>query len=179
MIDLAEPLLLATLCELRTMMRELSSHYEEMRPGLFDVSVPATRLGIRNWREGDDSEQEEHRPFLVSLIGPGIGDEDVFDAEHADEPEVEAVLGFRPTHAVNVIAGCNRCLDHVATALLAATVMDVIGGFVKAELRPGHGPDIADLPGMVGIIGGQWPTALGTAEFLRSWVREPGFRLVK
>jgi hypothetical protein len=32
-------------------------------------------------------------------MGLGVGDESVFEAEHADEPEVEAILGFRPTHA--------------------------------------------------------------------------------
>ncbi|MET9759997.1 DUF6368 family protein [Streptomyces sp. NPDC006372] len=67
-------------------------------------------------------------------MGPGIGDESLFEAEHADEPEVEAIFGFRPTHAVNVSACCNLEIDHLATALLTAAVMDIIGGAVKAEL---------------------------------------------
>ncbi|MFE7232997.1 DUF6368 family protein [Streptomyces sp. NPDC002405] len=37
-----------------------------------------------------------------------------------------AVLGFGPTRAVTVSTGCNREIDHVATALLTAAVMDVI-----------------------------------------------------
>ncbi|MEU4044447.1 DUF6368 family protein [Streptomyces antibioticus] len=56
------------------------------------------------------------RPFQVYLMGSGVGDENLFEAEHADEPEVETVLGFRPAHAVNVSAGCNGGIDRVATA---------------------------------------------------------------
>ncbi|MFF9143089.1 DUF6368 family protein [Streptomyces albogriseolus] len=118
------------------------------------------------------------RPFLVYLMGPGVGDENLFEAEHADEPEVEAILGFRPTHAVNVGACANREIGHMATALLTAAVMDVIGGVAKAELLDGQASFIAGLPGVVGIADDDW-MALGTAEFLRSWVGHPAFRLVK
>jgi hypothetical protein len=111
-------------------------------------------------------------------MGPGVGDASVFEAEHADEPGVEAVLGFKPTHAVNVSAGCNRRIDHVATALLTAAVMDVIGGVAKAELLDGQGSVVAGLPGVLGITDDD-RTALGTAEFLRGWVGHPACRLVK
>ncbi|MFE0455157.1 DUF6368 family protein [Streptomyces sp. NPDC058914] len=100
------------------------------------------------------------------------------EAEHADEPEVEAILGFRPTHAVNVSAGCNREIDHVATALLTAAVMDVIGGVANVELLDGQASVVAGLPGVLGIAGDDW-MALGSAEFLRAWVGHPAFRLVK
>ena len=83
-------------------------------------------------------------------MGPGVGDESIFEAEHADEPEVEAILGFRATHAVNVSAGCNRQIDHVATALLTAAVMDVIGGVAKAELLDGQVSVVAGIPGCWG-----------------------------
>ncbi|MGW4518673.1 DUF6368 family protein [Streptomyces sp. NPDC004393] len=111
-------------------------------------------------------------------MGPGVGDESIFEAEHADEPEVEAILGFRATHAVNVSAGCNRQIDHVATALLTAAVMDVIGGVAKAELLDGQVSVVAGIPGVLGIADDDW-TVLGTAEFLRAWVGHPAFRLVK
>jgi hypothetical protein len=94
---------------------------------------------------------------------PDVGDESLFEAEHADEPEVEAVLGFRPNHAVNVSACCNRDIDHVATALLTAAVMDVIGGVAKAELVNGQAAVVAGFPGVLGIADDDW-TALGTAE---------------
>ncbi|MYW03432.1 DUF6368 family protein [Streptomyces sp. SID3343] len=106
------------------------------------------------------------------------GDESIFEAEHADEPEVEAVLGFGPTHAVNVSAGCNREIDHVATALLTAAVVDVIGGVAKAELPAGQASVVAGLPGVLGIADDDG-IALGTAEFLRVWLGHPAFRLVK
>ncbi|MEE1761588.1 MULTISPECIES: DUF6368 family protein [unclassified Streptomyces] len=201
-IDVAEPLSPAQLREFRALMVRLSTHFVEKRPGFFDVNVPAERLGVEDRREedwrkpfplpllGNASADEEltalvgfnpqredwGRPFLVYLMGPGVGDESTFEAEHADEPEVEAVLGFRPTHAVNVSACCNREIDHVATALLTAAVMDVIGGVAKAELLDGQESVVAGLPGVLGFA--DW-MALGTAEFLRAWVRHPAFRLVK
>ncbi|MFE1319529.1 DUF6368 family protein [Kitasatospora phosalacinea] len=203
-IDLAEPVSPAALQEFRALMVGLSCRFEEKRPGFFDVNVPAGRLGVADRREEDrrkpfplpllgstavddglaalvgfDPQHEDpRRPFLVYLMGPGIGDEDVFAAEHEDEPEVEAVLGFRPTHAVNVSACCNGGIDHVATALLTAAVMDVIGGVAKAELLDGQASVVADLPGVLGITDDEW-TVLGTAEFLRAWAGHPGFRLLK
>ncbi|MEU9166759.1 DUF6368 family protein [Streptomyces sp. NPDC048420] len=203
-IDLAEPLSVAALEEFRALMVGLSSHFAEKRPGFFDVNVPALRLGVEDtrdedWRKpfplpllGDTVAEEElmalvgfsplredwRRPFLVYLMGPGVGDESIFEAEHEGEPEVEAVLGFRPTHAVNVSACCNREIDHVTTALLTAAVMDVIGGVAKAELLNGQASVVAGLPGVLGITDDDW-TVLGTAEFLRAWVGHPAFRLVK
>ncbi|WP_406389647.1 DUF6368 family protein [Streptomyces sp. NBC_00887] len=202
-IELAEPLSAAALREFRTLMVGLSSRFDEKRPGFFDVNVPAERLGVEDgrmedWRKqfplsllGKTSSDEElkalvgfnpqredrRRPFLVYLMGPGVGDEGVFEAEHADQPEVEAVLGFRPTHAVNVSACCNRDIDHVATALLTAAVMDVIGGVANVELLDGQELVVAGLPGVLGTAHDYM--TLGTADFLRAWVGHPAFRLVK
>ncbi|MFM9452020.1 DUF6368 family protein [Streptomyces europaeiscabiei] len=202
-IELAEPLSPAVLREFRVLMVGLSSHFHEKRPGVFDVNVPAERLGVEDrraedWRKpfplpllsnhsvyeeltalvGFNPQREDwRRPFLVYLMGPGVGDESTFEAEHEDEPEVEAILGFRPTHAVNVSACCNREIDHVATALLTAAIMDVIGGVAKVELLDAQASIVAGLPGVLGIED-DW-MALGTAEFLRAWVGHPGFRLVK
>lgn len=202
-IELAEPLSPAALREFRAFMVGLSSHFDEKRPGFFDVNVPAERLGVEdrreeNWRKpfplpllgntiadeelttlvGFNPQREDwRRPFLVYLMGPGVGDESTFEAEHADQPEVETILGFRPTHAVNVSACCNRAIDHVATALLTAAVMDVIGGVANAELLDAQTPVVAGLPGVLGIADDCM--ALGTAEFLRAWVEHPAFRLVK
>ncbi|MFE3205804.1 DUF6368 family protein [Embleya sp. NPDC059237] len=203
-IELAEPLSPVALREFRALMVGLSSHFDEKRLGFFDVNVPAERLGVEDRREEDrrkpfplprlgdhfaDGEptalvgfnprrEDRRRPFLVHVMGPGVGDESVFGAEHADEPEVEAVLGFRPTHAVNVSAGCDRGIDHVTAALLTAAVMDVIGGVAKAELLHGQASVVAGLPGVRGIADDDG-MVLGTAEFLRAWVGRPAFRLVK
>ncbi|MFF0683330.1 DUF6368 family protein [Streptomyces tendae] len=203
-IELAEPLSPAALREFRALMVGLSSHFDEKRPGFFDVNVLAKRLGVEDRREKDwrkpfplplidntpaDEEltalvgfnpqrEDWRRPFLVYLMGPGVGDESTFEAEHAEESEVEAILGFKPTHAVNVSAGCNREIDHVTTALLTAAVMDVIGGVANVELLDGQASVVAGLPGVLGIAGDDW-MALGSAEFLRAWVGHPAFRLIK
>ncbi|MFG2917088.1 DUF6368 family protein [Kitasatospora sp. NPDC048298] len=123
--------------------------------------------------------EDWRRPFDVYLLGAGAGDEDVFEGEHADEPEIEAILGFRAVQAVNVSAACNRWIDHVATALLTAAVMDVTGGVCKAELAAGQAAAVAGIPGLLGVADDGWDTALVTAEFLRAWAGRPGFRLVK
>ncbi|MEO3826312.1 DUF6368 family protein [Actinomadura sp. B10D3] len=177
-IEFAEAVSSAALSEFSALMRGLSTHFEQRREGYFDVNVPVERLGIE--AAGLDAQEVDGcRPFLVYLMGPGVGDESIFEAEHADEPEVEAVLGFKPTHAVNVSAGCNRGIDHAATALLTAAVVDVLGGVVKAELSEGQEAVVAGLPGALGLTGEEYPMVLGTAGFLRAWVAQPGFRLVK
>ncbi|MFJ4633488.1 DUF6368 family protein [Streptomyces sp. NPDC088847] len=178
-IELAEPVSSAALAEFSLLMRGLPTHFEQRRLGYFDVNVPVERLGIDAATALDAQEVDGRRPFLVYLMGPGVGDESIFETEHADEPEVEAVLGFKPSHAVNVSAGCNRGIDHTATALLAAAVVDVLGGVVKAELLQGHQAVVAGLPGVLGRTDEEYPMVLGTAEFLRAWVDQPGFRLVK
>ncbi|WP_425347954.1 DUF6368 family protein [Streptomyces durhamensis] len=37
----------------------------------------------------------------------------------------------------------------------------------------------ADLPGIIAVTTGPWPAAYGSAEFLRAWTEQPGFRLLK
>ncbi|MEU2393730.1 DUF6368 family protein [Streptomyces sp. NPDC007369] len=203
-IELAAPVPAAALREFRALMLGLSSHFSEKRPGFYDVNVPLELLGVDDSREEDwhkpfrpyrigsllvtgehmapagfdRKRADRNRPFLVYLMGPDVGDEDIFEAEHEDQPEAEVVLGFRPTHAVNVSAGCNGGVDHVATALLTAAVMDVIGGAANAELLDGQASVVAGLPGLLGITDDDG-MVLGTAEFLRAWAAQPGFRLLK
>ncbi|WP_409235705.1 DUF6368 family protein [Streptomyces sp. PA5.6] len=177
-IELAEPVSPSALAEFSALMRGLSIHSEQRRLGYFDVNVPVGRLGM-DAATLDATGVDGHRPFLVYLMGPEVGDESIFEAEHADEPEVEAVLGFKPTHAVNVSAGCNRGIDHTATALLTAAVVDVLGGVIKAELLEGQEAVVAGLPGVLGLTDEACPMVLGTAEFVRAWVDQPSFRLLK
>ncbi|MFI5531846.1 DUF6368 family protein [Kitasatospora sp. NPDC051853] len=204
-IELAAPPSPAVLQEFRALMVRLSSSFEEKRPGYYDVSVPLDALGADDFLEEKDRHRpfrpfwlgdvhiaeeslvpgwldlesvDRHRPFLVYLMGPAAGHEELFDAEHEDEPEVVSVLGFTPTHAVNVSASCNDRADHVAAALLTAAVLEVVGGVAKAELTDGQAAAVAGLPGMLGITEGD-EMVLGTAEFLRAWAGYPGFRLVK
>ncbi|MFF1557680.1 DUF6368 family protein [Streptomyces sp. NPDC058279] len=86
---------------------------------------------------------------------------------------------FTPTRAVDVIAFCDRPVDHTVTALLTAAVMNVTGGVAHAELRDDHVPIVAGLAGIVATMTDPRPVAYGFAEFLRAWARQPGFRLLK
>src|SRR4051812_5568337 len=109
-IELAGPLSPAALGEFRALMMALSSYFDEKRPGFFDVNVPAERLGVQDRREegwrkafpvpllgnsiGDEEltalvgvnpqREDGGRPFLVYVMGPGVGDESILDAEHED-----------------------------------------------------------------------------------------------
>ncbi|MCQ4213894.1 DUF6368 family protein [Streptomyces longispororuber] len=70
-------------------------------------------------------------------------------------------------------------VDRLVTALLTAAVIDVIGGIANAELLEDQVPIVAGLPGIVATMTDPWPAAYGSAQFLRAWVRQPGFRLLK
>jgi hypothetical protein len=173
-IELAQAVPRASIQRVREFLVRSSVHFEERRVGEYDVSIQAASLGIT-----DTGDADGRRPFLVSLMGPGIGDEAIFDAEHADEVDQEPLVGFTPAYAVDVIAFCNEPVDHVVTALLTAAVMDLIGGVANAELREEQMPIVAGLPGIVAAMTDPWAAAYGSAEFLRAWARQPGFRLLK
>ncbi|MGA4538569.1 DUF6368 family protein [Uniformispora flossi] len=66
------------------------------------------------------------------------------------------------------------------TALLTAEVTDVLGGFANIELREDQEDVVAGLPGLVARVPDDpYRRVFGTADFLRRWVRRPGFRLLK
>ncbi|MGW6955198.1 DUF6368 family protein [Streptomyces sp. PAN_FS17] len=173
-IELAEAVPRVAIHRLREFLLGASARFEEKRVGEYDLNIHAESLGIT-----DAGDVDGRRPVLVSLMGPGIGDEAIFEAEHADEVDQEPLIGFTPTHAVDVIAFCSRPVDHLVTALLTAAVMDVIGGVANAELREDQVSIVAGLPGIVATMTDPWPAAYGSAEFLRAWAQQPGFRLLK
>ncbi|MFH8738324.1 MULTISPECIES: DUF6368 family protein [unclassified Streptomyces] len=173
-IELAEAVPRAVIQRLRGLLVRSSARFEEKRVGEYDLNLHADSLGI-----SDTGGVDGRRPILVSVMGPGIGDESIFEAEQADEVDHEPFIGFTPTHSVDVVAFCNPPVDHVVTALLTAAVMDVVGGVVNAELREDQVPIVADLPGVIATRTDPRPAAYGSAEFLRAWAQQPGFRLLK
>ncbi|MFD3523153.1 DUF6368 family protein [Streptomyces sp. NPDC058653] len=173
-IELAETVPAISIQRLRELLVRSSSRFEEKRVGEYDLNIHAESLGI-----ADTGGIDGRRPVMVSLMGPGVGDEGIFEAEHADEVDQDPLIGFTPTHAVDVIAFCDRPVDHVATALLTAAVMDVIGGIANAELLEDQVPIVTGLPGIIATMTEPWPAAYGSGEFLRAWARQPGFRLLQ
>lgn len=140
-IEVAQAVPSVALQQLREYLLGASARFEERRVGEYDLNIHAESLGIT-----DAGDVDGGRPVLVSLMGPGIGDEAVFESEHADEVDPEPLIGFTPTHAVDVIAFCDRAVDHLVTALLTAAVMDVIGGIAEAELREDQIPSLPASP---------------------------------
>jgi hypothetical protein len=173
-IELAAAVPHSAIRRLREFLVGLSARFVEQRVGEYDLAVRAESLGIT-----DTGGVDGRRPMLVSLMGPGIGDETAFAAEHADEADQKSLIGFAPTHAVDVIAFGDSPVDHTVTALLTAAVMEVIGGVVNAGLREDQVPVVAGLPGIVATTTDPWPAVYGTAVFLRAWTEQPGFRLLK
>lgn len=172
-IELMEAVPTEAIQRLRKFLCDSSARFEEKRVGEYDLNVHAESLGIT------DTGGDGRRPVLVSLMGPGIGGDAIFEAEHADEVDQKPLIGFTPTHAVDVIALCNSPVDHIVVALLTAAVMDLIGGVANAELHEDQVPIVAGLPGIVATTTDPWPAAYGSAEFLRAWAQQPSFRLVK
>ncbi|WP_189780244.1 DUF6368 family protein [Streptomyces tauricus] len=173
-IELAETVPCAVVQQVRKLLLRSSAHFEEKRFGEYDLSVNAESLGITDTEGGGG-----HRPIMVSLMGPDVGDEAIFDAEHVDQGDQQHLLGFTPTHAVNVIAFCSSTVDHFVTALLTAAIMDLTGGVANAELAADQVATVAGLPGVMAVTPGSRPAAYGSAEFLRAWTEQPGFRLLK
>ncbi|MGW3405329.1 hypothetical protein [Streptomyces zhihengii] len=91
-----------------------SARFEEKWVGEYDMNIDAQSLGI-----SETGGVDGRRPILVSTMGPGIGDESVFEAEHADEVDRESLIGLTPPRRQ-----CRRFLhlplDHVVTAFLTA-----------------------------------------------------------
>jgi hypothetical protein len=115
---------------------------------------------------------------VVSVSGPGFGDEAIFDSEHADAPELLPLIGFRPSHAVGVLAMSRRKVNHDLTAVLTALVMDVVGGIAVIELHRDQVEAVRALPGLRALITEPWAQAYGSAQFVRAWAARPEFRLV-
>lgn len=57
--------------------------------------------------------------------------------------------------------------------------MDVIGGVANAELQEDQAPIVVGPRGIVATMTDPWTAAYGSADFLRTWARKPGFRLLK
>lgn len=165
-VELADPVRDDEVAELRRLLTGLAARFEEERPGDYDVGIVAERLSL------DGGE----RPFLVTLPGPAHGDADTFEAEHAavgpdDGPDLLPLIGFRPTHSINVAAMCNDQADHKITALLTAATMDIVGGVAYMEVYDDRAATVAGLPGLMNMVWDRrdtrWRihTAFGTASY--------------
>ncbi|MEV0589677.1 DUF6368 family protein [Nonomuraea sp. NPDC050310] len=159
---------------LREFLLTVSERFENPRPGAYDFGVPPMRLGVRG-QEGAD----HPRPFLVILVAATPVNAETAQPDDDDEQGLVALIGFDPTHEVEVVAMCNDPIDHQVAAFLTAGIMDAIGGIANVELRADQVALVADLPGAVGRAEKPWAAVGATAEFLRAWAARSGFRLVK
>ncbi|MDI3405049.1 DUF6368 family protein [Streptomyces cavernicola] len=173
-IELVEGASPASVQRVRELLVRCAARCRETGYGQFDAHVDAVSLGSEQFED-----RRSPRPVVVSFMGPGIGDEAVFEAEHAEDSDLEGLIGFTPTHAVQVVALCGSPVDHVVTALLTAAVMDVVGGVAGVELREEQISGAAGLVGVVAVRSGPCPVVFGSARFLRELTRSPGLRFLQ
>lgn len=174
-IELDGPVPDAALAVLKDELAEISTQLETPRHGYLNLNIEPAALGVTHAYAHDVAAQ----PFVVHIMGPGFGDEAIFEAEHSDGPDLLALIGFRPPHAMGVLAMCNGRVNHDLTALLTARVMDIIGGVAAIELYNDQVDSVRALPGLRALAAEPWPEAYGSAQFVRAWAAHPAFRLVK
>lgn len=155
---------------LRDLPVRSSARFEEKWVGEYDMNIDAQSLGI-----SETGGVDGRRAILVSTKGPGIGEESVFEAEHADEVDRESLIGLTPSMP-SLSALAPRPRRH---GLPDRPLMDVIGGVVNVEPRQDQVQIVASLPGVIATTTGPRLAAYGSAEFLRAGAEQPGSRLLK
>jgi hypothetical protein len=172
-VNLPGPVAAEQLAELGAALRGFADRFEEARPGSYDLDIEPGRLAVRV-PEGRDSGS---RRFVVNIAGPGFGDEGVFKAVHAVDPDLEPLIGFTPTHDVVVCTSDQDLVDRLMVAELAAVVQDVVGGVIDVKTSQRALEHMRSLPGVVALADQGWLRAFGTAQFLRAWATAPEFEL--
>jgi len=177
-IDLPGPVPAEQLAELRAAFWGLAERCEEARVGSYDLDVDPRQLDARDPERQDENADGGGgvRRFTVNIAGPGFGDEAVFRAEHADDPDLDARIGFTPTHDVVVATAGRDFVDRVMIARLTAIVQEVVDGLVDVNIPTRLLDQVRGLPGVVAVLDEGWPRVFGTAEFLRAWTVHPEFR---
>ncbi|MBS2540145.1 hypothetical protein KGQ20_46150 [Catenulispora sp. NF23] len=170
-IDLPGPVAAAQTAELGGILRGLARRFEEPRAGSYDVEIGPGRLNAATPEPADG----EPRLFTVSITGPGFGDEGVFRAEHADDPELEPLIGYSPTHDVALVTPYTGLVDRLMLAELCAIVQEVVGGLVELRVSSRIVDEVRKLPGVVAISEEAPPRVFGSAEFIRGWAAHPEF----
>lgn len=173
-IELAGPPSEGAVAKLGEFLTDISpDRFIVERFGAFDVNLDPERLGITR------ADRAGSRPFIVTIAGPGFGDEENFVDEHAEGPELGPLIGFTPTHDLAVTAMCNGDVDHRATVLLTVSIMEIVGGVAAIPLLERQVELARRSPGLIALVEEPWGPAYGTIEFARSWIDQPDFRLLK
>lgn len=165
---------------LDTYLRHLADHnFEHPRPGYWALNLEPERLGIAARDRGGS------RPFLVEVEGPGYENSQWFEDGRYIESDwgfLPPLLGFTPVNMLGIIAMANGQVDHVATALMTADMMDIAHGVAFVELWDDQVEPVRALPGVLAAMPSapdEASFALGDGRFLRAFAATPGFRLLK
>lgn len=172
-IELSDDISECALGRLHELLSNISGGMEVKRRGDFALQVMPERLGIT------ELDTVHGRPVLVIAYGPSFGNENIFEAEHDDDVNLEALIGFTPVCSIGVIAMAKSRVDHLVIAELTAAVMGIVGGVAMVELDDGQLELVRDLPGLRAVTAEPWAAAYGSAEFVHSWAVHPEFRLLK
>ena len=157
-------------------------------------SAVRTRLGC-GAPSGDHAEfRMEGEPFIVGFASTHAEKLSVGDAN-----DLLQVLGWMPQDEVSFAAMCNDPKDHRLLARLCVELAEDTGGIIDFHGALGIGPHVdGETPGKPvrvskpeGLDGVLWATAYktvsgsfatghyGDAAFVRSWLADPRFHMVK
>lgn len=170
-VDLPGPVAAERLVELGAVLRGFADRFEEARLGSYDLDIEPGRLAVEVRKREDGGA----RRFVVNIAGPGFGDEGVFRAAHAEDPDLEPLIGFTPTHDVVICTNREHMVDRLMAVEVAAAVQEVVGGVIDLETCWLALKHMRSLPGVVALIELDWLRAFGNAQFLRAWAAVPDF----
>ncbi|MEM9023068.1 MAG: DUF6368 family protein [Bacteroidota bacterium] len=155
--------------ETERVMLEISSEVEGTG---FWVTSTAAINGTVQARDG--------RPFGMekNAISPG-------GANYAQEElaMIKALVGFEPTFEVSICAFCNREIDHQILGELTLYLAEKFGGVV--DFGGQISPPLAPMNGKLWEIpyataeGSQMTYSVADVTFMRHWLSDPNFSMVK
>jgi hypothetical protein len=153
-----------------------------------------TRLGCGAPSGKYDDFQLEERPFILRL-GPRSTEELI----GGDANDLRQVLGWTPEDAVSFAAMCNDREDHRLLARLCVELAEEAGGVIDFDGALSIGPRlngaspakpvrVSNPEGLDGVlwatayktVSGSFATAhYGDVAFVRAWLADPRFHMVK
>ncbi|BBH69728.1 hypothetical protein ACTI_64130 [Actinoplanes sp. OR16] len=143
-------------------------------------------MRLRRWLEGSFRSEggDWWTPHADTGAGMLLVEPEDYESDEFEEAEsLIGALGFLPATEIVLAAALHRPESHRMLATTALELAVLYDGFVDFDgLLP---PVAATLPGrLFTIASGPLATVddgwhVGDAEFLRAWLRHPGFRMVK
>lgn len=143
-----------------------------------DPSITSWDFWVRRGKVVHETEDYEACLFSLRLEK----DTSFYEAAYT---QMEQYTGYRPIAGIEISAGCKSNTDHLLLAGIAAALIRLCGGWIDFG-------GVLTLPEITGIIKGrvfaisyetdpgvQAYYHIGDGAFLESWMKYPGFHMIK